>query len=92
VRDGSEDGVGAGNDRFNGDDVHLASGDNLLIVPYDRDILEGIDKAGRQSDYPAFEFQSPDLAVAVPVCRDFVPYPVSGGEPLVLAAPNHSHR
>jgi hypothetical protein len=82
----------AGNERFNGDNVHLASGDNLLIIPYNRDISERIDKAGWQRDYPALEFQSLDLAVPVPVCRDFVPYLVSGGEPLVLTTPNQTYR
>jgi hypothetical protein len=89
---GSEDGVWTGNNGFDGDDVHLAPGNNVIAIPYDGDVFQGVDEARRQSDYPAIKFESPDLAVAVGAWRDPVLYFVSGAKPLVSPAPNQTHR
>jgi len=67
VGERGENGVWAGNDRFNGYDVNLASWNNLLAVPYDGDVFEGIDESYGQGNYPAFELNGVFLTIAIVV-------------------------
>jgi len=89
---GSQNGVGAGNDGFDGDNVHFASGDDVFLASYDGHVFERIDESHRQRDYSAFKFESVALPISVLACRKPVLYPIPGIEPLFASAPNQAHR